>query len=132
MATDIQIQPKAPQPRQTLVPKQGLQSNQHAIPFSGKQSISQEATLATNEKPVEEVGQVQRQVLQEKVAQLNDHMQNLSRNLQFTVDEESGDSVVTVRDSETEEIIRQFPSEEVLNAKNAANKFKGILLEAKV
>jgi flagellar protein FlaG len=67
--------------------------------------------------------------LDEKVAQLNDHMQNLHRNLQFKVDEDSGETVVKVIDSETDEIVRQIPSQEVLDARHAIDKVKGILLE---
>ena len=55
-----------------------------------------------------------RESLQSAVAQLNDYMQNVERSLQFTIDEDSGKDVVTVLDKKTEEIIRQFPSEEVL------------------
>jgi len=52
--------------------------------------------------------------LQSAVAEINDHMQNLERSLQFTIDDGSGKEVVTVLDKSTKEIIRQFPSEEVL------------------
>jgi flagellar protein FlaG len=55
-----------------------------------------------------------RESLQSAVAQINEHMQNVERSLQFTIDEDSGKDVVTVLDKKTEEIIRQFPSEEVL------------------
>jgi flagellar protein FlaG len=54
------------------------------------------------------------QNLQGAVSQINDYVQNLQRSLLFTVDEASGKDVVTVLDSETEEVIRQYPSEEVL------------------
>jgi flagellar protein FlaG len=55
-----------------------------------------------------------RESLQIAVAKINDYMQNVERSLQFTIDEASGRDVVTVLDKKTEEIIRQFPSEEVL------------------
>jgi uncharacterized FlaG/YvyC family protein len=48
------------------------------------------------------------------VSQINDHVQNLQRNLQFTVDDITGKNIVTVVDSETDKVIRQIPSEEVL------------------
>jgi flagellar protein FlaG len=48
------------------------------------------------------------------VSDINNYVQNLQRSLLFTVDEESGKDVVTVLDTETEEVIRQYPSEEVL------------------
>lgn len=48
------------------------------------------------------------------VSQINDYVQNLQRNLQFTVDEATGKNVVTVIDNETKEVIRQIPGEEAL------------------
>ncbi len=68
--------------------------------------------------------------LQVAVSQINDYVQNLQRNLQFTVDEESGKDVVTVIDSESKEVIRQLPSEEalVLARRLAANKDEGVHL----
>jgi flagellar protein FlaG len=56
----------------------------------------------------------QEQNLQGAVSDINNYVQNLQRSLLFTVDEESGKDVVTVLDTETEEVIRQYPSEEVL------------------
>jgi len=52
--------------------------------------------------------------LQSAVTKMNEHVQSLQRNLQFSVDDESGRSIVTVMDRETEEVIRQIPSEEML------------------
>ncbi|SFK10525.1 flagellar protein FlaG [Methylophaga sulfidovorans] len=69
--------------------------------------------------------------LRDKVAQLNDYMQNMNRNLQFSVDDTSGDTVIKVIDAETEEVVRQIPSEEILEARHAAEKYRGILLETK-
>lgn len=50
------------------------------------------------------------------------YVQNISRELNFSVDEELNRSVVTVLDEETGEIIRQIPSEEMLElAKHIAD-----------
>lgn len=68
-------------------------------------------------QPVVEKEQTQLEVaesLESAVKNINDYVQNLQRSLQFTVDEISGKDVVTVLDKETDEIIRQYPSEEVL------------------
>lgn len=67
--------------------------------------------------------------LRDKVAQLNDYMQNLNRSLQFSVDEDSGDTVVKVIDSDTDEVVRQIPSESILKIRNAVAEYRGILLE---
>lgn len=48
------------------------------------------------------------------VRKLNDHLQNMQRTLSFSVEESTGRTVISVYDSETDELIRQIPSEEVL------------------
>ena len=48
------------------------------------------------------------------VAEISDFVQAQNRQLSFTVDEDSNRAVVKVTDSESGEIIRQIPSEEVL------------------
>ncbi|WP_416305818.1 flagellar protein FlaG [Neptunicella sp. SCSIO 80796] len=48
------------------------------------------------------------------VAEVNDFVQSQSRQLNFSVDENSNRSVVKVTDSDTGEVIRQLPSDEVL------------------
>ena len=74
---------------------------------------------------------VELEKLREKVTELNSHMQTVNRNLHFSVDEQSGDTVVKVINAETDELVRQIPSEEIMQARNAINEFKGLLLETK-
>jgi len=52
--------------------------------------------------------------LQQAVSQLNDHVQNMQRDLQFSIDQESGTMVVKVIDTKSEKVIRQIPTEETL------------------
>ena len=58
--------------------------------------------------------QVSSEELQKVVEQLNDHVQMVQRDLHFSVDDASGKTVIRVVNSETEELVRQIPSEEVL------------------
>ena len=48
------------------------------------------------------------------VSQISDFVQNLQRDLLFSIDEDSEQLVVKVVDSQTQEVIRQIPSEETL------------------
>lgn len=48
------------------------------------------------------------------VSKLNEYVQNSRRDLHFSLDKDSGRVVVKVVDSETREVIRQIPSEEVI------------------
>jgi len=45
------------------------------------------------------------------VSKISDFVQNFQRDLQFSVDQDSGRTVIKVVDSETEQVIRQIPSE---------------------
>ena len=62
------------------------------------------------------------------VEQLNRMMQRMNNSLQFEVDRSTGKTVVRVLDSNTKEILRQFPSEEVLAIARAIEGAKGTLL----
>ncbi len=46
--------------------------------------------------------------------ELNSSNQVVSRNLEFHIDKDSGRTVITVRDSVSKEIIRQIPSDQLL------------------
>ncbi len=52
--------------------------------------------------------------VRETVQNLNDFIQRQDRALQFEIDDITGDTVIKVMDSTTDEVIRQIPSEELL------------------
>ncbi|TVO75285.1 flagellar protein FlaG [Sedimenticola selenatireducens] len=58
---------------------------------------------------------VDEQALDEALGQLNEFAQSVQRQLEFSVDEESGKTIVKVIDKESGQTIRSIPSEEVLN-----------------
>lgn len=74
-----------------------------------------------------------RQEMVEAVERLSDYVQHMSRDLQFSVDEESGKTIVRVLDSETGDIIRQIPSDELLAISKAIaenmESLSGLLLD---
>ncbi len=53
--------------------------------------------------------------LEGAVKQLNDYVQNIKRTLSFEIEESTGNTVISVYDAETAELIRQIPPEETLN-----------------
>lgn len=70
--------------------------------------------------------------VEQAVSQVNEFVQNLNRDLQFTVDEDSGRTVIKVLDTETKEVIRQIPPEELLRIANYLFDAKGSSLLLKV
>ena len=52
--------------------------------------------------------------LRQAVSRFQDYVQQARRDLEFTLDEKSGRQVIKVIDSQTKEVIRQIPPEELL------------------
>lgn len=52
--------------------------------------------------------------LQEAVNQINAYVQTVQRDLSFSMDDDSGQTVIKVIDTDSGELIRQIPSEEVI------------------
>lgn len=65
------------------------------------------------------------------VRQMNDMLQTLSQKLEFSVDKETDAFVVKVVDKDTKELIRQIPSEEMLELAKALGKLQGLLIKDK-
>lgn len=71
--------------------------------------------------------------VQGAVAQLNDYVQNVQRDLQFKLDDDSGKTVVTVIDRETSEVVRQIPDEMALKLAQKLQQDEPLsLIDAKV
>lgn len=70
--------------------------------------------------------------LQEAVATLNQAMQQSNRAIEFSVDSDSQRTVVRMVDTDTGELIRQFPSEATLAISRGIAEFQqGLLLKQK-
>jgi flagellar protein FlaG len=67
-----------------------------------------DATRNTEDKSVD------KEKVTQAVTKLNDYVQNVQRNLQFNIDQESGVMVVKVVEANTDKVIRQIPNEETL------------------
>ena len=79
----------------------------------------QEVTAPTGSVSVEPAAKdkeatADEQTTEAAVVKLNDYMQQEKRSLQFSVDDTSGRTVITVTDAETKQIIRQIPPERIL------------------
>ena len=55
----------------------------------------------------------------------------VSNNLNFSIDDSTGKTIVRVTDGETGELIRQIPSEEMLAIAQSLDKMQGLLLRQK-
>jgi len=64
--------------------------------------------------------------------QLQDFVGDLNRNIEFSVDEDSGRDVIKVIDKNTGDLLKQYPSEEVLTLVSKFSEMIGGLVDTKV
>ncbi len=92
-----------------------------AVPVSSLPKASQGQKTGNDLPPAAEAARslpqdpVNSQAVQERVqaavAQMNEYIQSTQRDLNFSYDPESGETVVKVLDRSTQEVIRQIPDE---------------------
>lgn len=70
--------------------------------------------------------------LEDIAKQLDSYIRSVSRSLEFKVDDASGRTVISVRDSETGDLIRQIPNEEALRFAQMAEEQTIVLLKETV
>ncbi len=58
----------------------------------------------------------------------NAYVQSTSTNLKFTLDKETGETVIRMVDTETNEVLRQIPSEEMLAISKSIDRMQGLLI----
>lgn len=69
--------------------------------------------------------------VEQVVKEMKQVVEPVVHNLQFSIDDTTGQTVVMVVDSGTKEVIRQIPSEELLDIARTLNKLQGLLLHRK-
>ena len=105
-----------------------------AAPLPGGAGRVPDAVKASPVPPASTPSQPQKpstEQIQQAVENLKRITQPIAQNLSFSVDESSGRTVIRVVDGTTNEVIRQIPSDEVLNLARELNKLSGLLLKQK-
>jgi flagellar protein FlaG len=68
-----------------------------------------------------------RENIQEAIDRLNQQLKANGRDLSFQMDEEINRPIITVRNIETGEVVRQIPSEEIVRMAHSIEEGKGLL-----
>lgn len=109
----------------------GSMATADVSPASERQDMSESGKVS----PQQPVSEVTREEVVEAVSDISDYIQNVSRELQFQVDDQTGSTIITVTDSDTDEVIRQIPSEEIVAmaryiAENTPDPVRGLLMNS--
>lgn len=102
-------------------------------------STSQAQTARVNElggtqsaarpDPANNEGVPDRETLLQAVDEVKKAIAPVAQNLLFSIDDDTGRTIVKIVDSQTDEVIRQMPSEEVLAISKAIDKLQGLLIK---
>jgi flagellar protein FlaG len=82
--------------------------------------------IASSEQPDQE----NKQQINNAVNDINNFFQMTQRSLGFSLDESSGKMVMQITDTETHEVIRQIPGEDVLKLAKHLDDLTGVLFKA--
>lgn len=94
---------------------------QSVSPVTGVTSVSQ---TAPSKEPTREQLNHAMQEVQKAVAPV-------AQELQFSIDKDTGRTVVKVMDTETHKMVRQIPSEEIMAMAQQLSKLQGLLVKDK-
>jgi flagellar protein FlaG len=112
-----------------VTPRQSTPQNAQLSPDAASAKVT--APVTQQAPPPPKDVQSSRKELDQAVKAVNDFVQSANNSLQFSVDEGSGKTVVKVIDIATKEVIKQFPSEEMLAIAKALDGIKGLLVHQK-
>jgi flagellar protein FlaG len=69
--------------------------------------------------------------VQQAMKEVAKTVQAKASNLEFSMDKDTGSMVVKIVDSQTKEVIRQIPAQEMIDIAHAIDKMQGLLVQQK-
>jgi len=93
------------------------------------------AESRTSEQKNEDTGnqaKLTREDVEEMVEALEDFANTVQTRLNFSIDDDTEDVVVKIMDKETDEVIKQFPAEEILKLREKMQDLSGLLFSTNV
>lgn len=126
-ATNSLTSPKQNQAVEAKTTLSPLPSAEKVSPVQPVEAIARPAPsveTATEQQPPkksEEPEQTEQAAarIENAVEKLNSFMKSMERNLEFSYDQDINRTIITVRDKNTDEVVRQLPSEEALKLAEA-------------
>ena len=105
--------------KKSAAPKLSSLSQSNGVnPEDTEQNSSQQVSLTKED-------------LETVAADLSDFMQSLNTDIEFSIHEKSGRMMVKVVDTKTQDVLKEFPPEELLDTIGAIRDYVGALLDKK-
>ena len=109
----------------------GTELTDRSVDFSGQVGKADTADVknAAGSQALSGTAILTEQRLEDVVKEVNDFIKPINNSLQFSIDDDTGTTVVKVIDRDTDEVIKQIPSEEMLALAKAIGQLKGLLVK---
>lgn len=101
------------------------------VPFAPAQAPRDRIAASKPAAPAAVPHEVDTQALDDAIAAANQSMQRSATNVQFQQDSDNGKIVVRVIDTDTKQVLRQFPSEEMIAISKALDRLQGLMVHQK-
>lgn len=108
----------------------GMQS-QSSTTSVNKASIADMQAITSTESKVAKNTLESEEQIKQAVQKIQETTDKLTQNLHFSIDEETGKTVIKVIDVHTDEVIRQIPSKEAIEIARTLDKVQGLLFNDK-
>lgn len=108
-----------------------------ALPSAPRASVSDTHVTKVAPSPVSTAqpatpnNQSSEEQIKQAVQKIQGAVENLARNLQFSIENDTGKTIIKVVDAHTEEVIRQFPTEQAIEIARTLDKVQGLLFNGK-
>lgn len=89
----------------------------------------QQAAALAPQAAVVDHGEADPAELKQRVDELNAAMKQHASSVQFSIDDDSGRTIVKVVDTDTDTVLRQYPSKEMLAISRQIDKFQGMFVK---
>ena len=99
---------------------------------SANTNRTESRTSAQKSKDTGNQAQLTRKDVEEMVEALEDFANTVQTRLNFSIDDDTEDVVVKIVDKETDEVIKQFPAEELLELREKMQDLSGLLFSTNV
>ena len=100
-------------------------------PVLDAEVVKKVAIVEIKPSNVKKESQITQDAVAKAATQIQNFVQEMGRNLSFTIDETTGYNVVRVMNPETNEVIRQLPSEELLKIARSMEQLNSVLVNQK-
>lgn len=87
------------------------------------------AAAKPSQAPIQQTAPPSPQQISQAVEKIKAALPSDANSLQFSLDDHTGKTIVKVVDTQTGELIRQIPSEELLKIAQSVDKMQGLLLK---